>query len=107
MTDDALFAEFIIAQMEDDNVDCVFAAVTPHVDNLQTADDECENEGSIGRRIIDIYNKYDKPMVVSVNAGQQFYKFVRMMEEAGVPVFKDIRSATSELERIVKYRLEK
>jgi acyl-CoA synthetase (NDP forming) len=46
-------------------------------------------------------------MVVTVNAGQQFDKFVRVMEDAGVPVFKDIRSATRELERFVKYRLEK
>ena len=107
MTDDELFAKFIIAQMEDENVDCVFAAVIPHVDNLQTTDDVCENSGAIAMRIIDIFNKYDKPMVVSVNAGQQFDKFVRVMEEAGVPVFKDVRSATRELERIVKYRMEK
>ena len=107
MTDDELFAKFIIAQLEDDNVDCVFAAVIPHVDNLQTTDDVCESKGAIAMRIIDIFNKYDKPMVVSVNAGSQFDKFVRVMEQAGVPVFKDIRSATRELERIVKYRLEK
>lgn len=107
MTDDALFAEFITALMEDDNVDCVFTAVIPHVDNLLTTDDECEMPESLAMRIIDIFNKYDKPMVVSVNAGHQFNKFVRVMEEAGVPVFKDIRSATRELERIAKYRLEK
>ena len=107
MTDDELFAKFITAQMEDDNVDCVFAAVIPHVDNLNTTDDVCENPGAIAMRIIDIFNKYDKPMVVSVNAGQQFNKFVSVMEDAGVPVFKDIRSATRELERFVKYRMEK
>ncbi|MBT3318789.1 MAG: hypothetical protein HN948_10135 [Clostridia bacterium] len=105
MSDDKLFGEYIIALMEDENVDCVFTAIIPHVDNLLTADDQCENPGAIAMRIIDIFAKYDKPMVVSVNAGQQFDKFVRVMEQAGVPVFKDIRSATRELERIVKYRL--
>lgn len=107
MTNDKLFGEFLIALMEDDNVDCVFTAIIPHVDNLLTADDQCEKDGAIAMRIIDIFAKYDKPMVVSVNAGQQFDKFVRVMERAGVPVFKDIRSATRELERVVKYRLGK
>jgi len=107
MTDDALFEQFLIALMEDDNVDCVFAAVIPHVENLLTTDDVCERPGSIAMRIINVFRKYEKPMVVSVNAGQQFDKFVRVMEEAGVPVFKDIRSATRELERFVKYRMEK
>ena len=107
MTDDELFAQFIIAQLEDESVDCVFAAIIPHVDNLQTTDDVCEKKGAIAMRIIEIFNKYDKPMVVSVNAGSQFDKFVRVMEQAGVPVFKDIRSATRELERIVRYIMEK
>ncbi len=107
MTDDALFEQFLIALMEDDNVDCVFTAIVPHIENLMTTDDICERPEAIAMRIINVFNKYDKPMVVSVNAGQQFNKFVRIMEEAGVPVFKDIRSATRELERFVKYRMEK
>jgi 3-hydroxypropionyl-CoA synthetase (ADP-forming) len=107
MTDDALFGEFLVALMEDENVDCVFTAVIPHVENLMTTDDVCERQESIAMRIVDVFHRYDKPMLVSVNAGQQFDKFVRVMEEAGVPVFKDIRSATRELERFVKYRLEK
>jgi 3-hydroxypropionyl-CoA synthetase (ADP-forming) len=107
MTDDALFEQFLIALMEDKNVDCVFTAIIPHIENLMTTDDVCENPEAIAMRIINVFNKYDKPMVVSVNAGQQFNKFVRIMEEAGVPVFKDIRSATRELERFVRYRMEK
>jgi len=106
MTDDEGFAQFITALMEDENVDCVFTAIIPHVENLMTTDDVCEQKGSLAMRLIDIYNKYDKPMVVSVNAGQQFDRFVQVLEEAGLPVFKDIRSATRELERITAYRLE-
>ncbi|MHB1314378.1 MAG: acetate--CoA ligase family protein [Christensenellales bacterium] len=107
MTDDALFEKFLVAMMEDENVDCVFTAVIPHIETLMTTDDVCDRPEAIAMRIINIFKKYDKPMVVSVNAGQQFDKFVRIMEEAGVPVFKDIRSATRELERFVKYRMEK
>lgn len=106
MTDDALFEQFLVALMEDENVDCVFAAIIPHVENLMSTDEVCERPESIANRIINVFNKYDKPMVVTVNAGQQFNKFVHVIEEAGVPVFKDIRSATRELERIVKYRTE-
>lgn len=107
MTDDRLFEQFVVALMEDENVDCVFTAIVPHIENLMTTDDVCDRPEAIAARIINIFNKYDKPMVVSVNAGQQFNKFVRIIEEAGVPVFKDIRSATRELERFVCYRLEK
>ncbi len=107
MTDDELFEQFVVALMEDENVDCVFTAIVPHIENLMTTDDVCDRPEAIAARIINIFNKYDKPMVVSVNAGQQFNKFVRIIEEAGVPVFKDIRSATRELERFVCYRLEK
>ncbi len=107
MTNDALFAQFLTAVMEDSNVDCVFVAVIPHAESLMTTDDVCDKPGAIANQIINIFKKYDKPMVVTVNAGQQFDKFVRVMEDAGVPVFKDIRSATWELERFVKYRLEK
>lgn len=107
MTDDALFEQFLIALMEDENVDCVFTAIVPHIENLMTTDDICDKPEAIASRIINVFNKYDKPMAVSVNAGQQFNKFVRIIEEAGVPVFKDIRSATRELERFVRYRMEK
>lgn len=107
MTDDALFEQFLIALMEDENVDCVFTAIVPHIENLMTTDDVYDRPEAIASRIINVFNKYDKPMVVSVNAGQQFDKFVRFIEEAGVPVFKDIRSATRELDRLIKFRLEK
>jgi acyl-CoA synthetase (NDP forming) len=107
MTNDALFEQFLIALMEDENVDCVFTAIVPHIENLMTTDDICDKPEAIAMRIINVFNKYDKPMVVSVNAGQQFDKFVRIIEEAGVPVFKDIRSATRELDRFIRYRLEK
>jgi acyl-CoA synthetase (NDP forming) len=107
MTNDAMFEQFLVALMEDENVDCVFTAIIPHVENLLTTDEVCGNPEAIASRIIRIFNTYDKPLVVTVNAGPQFSKFVRVMEQAGVPVFKDIRSATRELERFVRYKLEK
>ena len=107
MTEDKLFGDFLETVMQDNNVDCVFASIIPHTDSLMTTEDVCGRPDAVAQRIIDAFHKYDKPMVVSVNAGQQFNKFVRVMEEAGVPVFKDIRSATLELERFVRYRMEK
>ena len=107
MMEDTVFGEFITTVLEDENVDCVFVAVIPHTGSLMTTDDTCELPDSITMQIIRAFHKYDKPMVVTVNAGQQFNKFVRVLEEAGVPVFKDIRSAIRELERFVAYRLKK
>lgn len=107
MTSDALFAEFVKTLLEDDNVDCIFVAVVPHIENLMTTDEVCTLPGAIAMRLIELFRSYDKPMVVSVNAGKQFNTFVRVLEEAGLPVFADIRSATNTLERFIRYRMEK
>jgi 3-hydroxypropionyl-CoA synthetase (ADP-forming) len=107
MTDDAQFEGFVRAMMEDPGVDCLAVAVVPHIENLMTTDDVCTDPDAIAMRLIRVFREYDKPMVVSVNAGKQFSKFVRVMQEAGLPVFTDIRAAILAMERMVRFRLEK
>ena len=47
---------------------------------------------------------YGKPMVVSVNAGRYYAEFVSVLEEGGLPVYADIRSAIASLDTFVSYR---
>jgi hypothetical protein len=44
-------------------------------------------------------------MVVSVNAGRYYADFVALLEEGGLPVYADIRSAIASLDTFVSYRL--
>ena len=42
-------------------------------------------------------------MVVSVNAGRHYADFVAALEEGGLPVYPDIRSAITSLDTFVSY----
>jgi hypothetical protein len=42
-----------------------------------------------------------------VNAGRYYQDFVAALEEGGLPVFSDIRSAITSLDTFVSYNLKK
>ena len=103
MTDDALYAKFIEAVIRDPGVDCLFVAIVPHVENLKTTESECLDADAIAPLLVDIASRYGKPIAVSVNAGQYYQRMVQHIEESGLPVFGDIRSAIRSLDRFVEY----
>jgi len=107
MTDDLLFKDFIEAALQDDAVDCVFVGIVPHVDNIKATPSTCNDEDSLANQIVNLYKKYDKPLVVSVNGGEYYSHFVDVIEKAGIPVYQDIRSAVRSLERFVRYHINK
>ncbi|HEX2954613.1 MAG TPA: hypothetical protein VHR47_11615, partial [Bacillota bacterium] len=47
--------------------------------------------------------RYSKPMVISVNAGRYYQDFVALLEEGGLPVYSDIRSAIGALDTFVSF----
>jgi acyl-CoA synthetase (NDP forming) len=49
--------------------------------------------------------QHKKPMVVSVSAGRHYADFVSVLEEGGLPVYGDIRSAIASLDTFVSHRL--
>ncbi len=107
MTDDRMFAEFVDAVLADDGVDCVFVAIVPHVENVTTTDESCRKPEAIASRLIEISKKHGKPLVVSINSGNHYQGLVSYLEENGLPVFPDIRSAISALDRFVFYHVVK
>ena len=106
MTGDKMYGEFIEAFLEDDNVDGIFISVLPHVENIKSTPETCHHKDSLANIIIDIFNKTDKPLVVSVNAGEFYKEFVEIMEKAGVPVFSNIRSAVNSLDIFIDWHLQ-
>jgi len=101
MADDAMYAQFVEAVIEDEGVDCVFVAVVPHAVSLKTVPETCRDPDGLASLLIDISRRQSKPMVVSVNAGRHYADFVATMEEGGLAVYPDIRSAITSLDTFV------
>jgi acyl-CoA synthetase (NDP forming) len=107
MTDDVLFGKIVDAVLGDPGTDCAFVAVVPHVETLKTTDDVCRDQDALAQRLIAAAARHDKPVVVSVNSGSHYQGFVRALEEGGLPVFPDIRSAMKALETYCAYETRK
>lgn len=105
MTDDVMYRDFVEAALQDDAVDCVFVGVVPHVDNIKSTPSLCHDEDSLANLLVDLFKKYDKPIIVSVNAGEYYSEFVDIMEKAGIPVYADVRAAVRSLDKYVKYHI--
>ncbi len=107
MTDDVLFAAIVETVLSDPGVDCAFVAVVPHVETLKTTDDVCAASDALGPLLVRAASRLAKPVVVSVNSGNRYQGFVRVLEEGGLPVFPDIRSAMRALETFCTHRLRR
>jgi 3-hydroxypropionyl-CoA synthetase (ADP-forming) len=91
--------------LQDENVDCVFVAVVPHAVSLKTIPETCHQPDGLANLLVNLSKKYNKPMVISVNAGRYYQDFVSIMEHNGLPVYADIRSAIKSLDRFVSYHI--
>jgi 3-hydroxypropionyl-CoA synthetase (ADP-forming) len=107
MADDRMYVEFVEAVIRDPGVDCVFVAVVPHAVSLKTDPDTCYDPDGLASLLLDLAGKHAKPMVVSVNAGRYYANFVALLEDGGLPVYADIRSAIASLDTFVAYHLGK
>jgi acyl-CoA synthetase (NDP forming) len=116
------FIGSIEAMMEDDNVDCVVVSPvspTPALENMTYIDEKGEygeagkviedinRETSLPKMLIDVFHKYDKPMVVCVDSGELFDPEVAMMKTEGLPVYRKIDRATRAMSAFVSYHLNK
>lgn len=106
MADDRMYADFVEAVLQDENVDCVFVAIVPHANSLKTTPDTCRDSDSLANLLVGLGKRYSKPMVVSVNAGRYYQDFVSIMETNGLPVFNDIRSSIKSLDAFVSYHVK-
>jgi acyl-CoA synthetase (NDP forming) len=103
MTDDVGYAAYIDAVLSDPGVDCMFVAIVPHVESLKTVADNYLDEDALAPLLVKTSKRHQKPIVVSVNAGKHFSPLVQYLEENGLPVYGDIRSAIRSLDAFVEY----
>jgi 3-hydroxypropionyl-CoA synthetase (ADP-forming) len=101
MADDAMYARYVEAVIEDEGVDCLFVAVVPHAVTLKTVPETCRDPDGLAGLLVGIARRHAKPIVVSVNAGRHYADFVAVLEEGGLPVYPDIRSAITSLDTFV------
>jgi acyl-CoA synthetase (NDP forming) len=107
MADDKTYAQFVEAVIADEGVDCVFVAVVPHAVTLKTVPESCRDPDALASLLVDISRRHSKPIVISVNAGRHYADFVAALEEGGLPVYPDIRSAITSLDSFVSYCMDR
>ncbi len=103
MTGDVGYAKFIEAVLRDENVDCMFVAVVPHIENLKTLESDYLDADAVIPLIVDVAKRYDKPIVVSVNSGNHYQHIVAHLESNGLPVYGNIHAAIRSLDAFVEY----
>jgi len=107
MTDDVQFAGYIEALISDDNVDCLFVAVVPHIENLKTLENDYLDPDALPVLLAEIARKTTKPIVVSVNSGNHYQHLIAYLEEQGLPVYANIPAAIRSLDAYVRYWMER
>jgi acyl-CoA synthetase (NDP forming) len=103
MANDMMYAKYIEAVLKDPGVDCMFVAIVPHIDNLKSLQRNYLDEDALAPLLVSVSKRYNKPITVSVNAGQHYQYIVQHLEENGLPVYGDIRSAVCSLNAFVEY----
>jgi len=103
------YGRAVAAVIDDPGVDCVLVssvAATPSLNNLAASPDhgeDIEREDSYPRIMIRLFATTGKPVVFSINEGRIYDPAAKMMEEAGLPVFRKIDRATRALGRFVRH----
>jgi len=106
MTDDVMYGDFIEALLKDEQVDCLMVSAVPHVNSLKAAPENCHDDDSLANILCRLNQKYKKPIVVSINAGDYYDAFVRIMSKAGIPVFDNVKTAARVLDVVTHWHLK-
>ena len=105
MANDQLFTDYVETVLQDDMVDCVFVSIVPHSNALKSGPDKARDQDGMANLLVELGRKYQKPLVVSVNGARHYDAFVAVMEEGGLPVYRNPRAAIQALETFVAYHL--
>ncbi|NLL48886.1 MAG: hypothetical protein GX249_09900, partial [Firmicutes bacterium] len=105
MANDQLFTDYVETVLQDDNVDCVFVSIVPHSNALKTGPSTARDPDGMASLLVGLSKKYQKPLVVSVNGARYYDEFVKVMDEGGLPVYRNPRAGVQALETFVDYHL--
>ena len=110
-TGDQAFVEAAQAVLADPGVHVGVVGCVPLTPALQTLqrghapDDDVEDPSGVTAGLAALWRDTDKPWVVAVDGGPRYDAMVRLLEEAGIPVFRRADRATALLARYVQARL--
>lgn len=105
MANDQLYTDYVETVLQDANVDCVLVSIVPHSNALKSDPHNAEDFDGMSSLLVNLGKKYDKPLVVSVNGARYYDQFVAVMEEGGLPVYRNPREAMAALDAFVSYHL--
>ncbi len=105
MADDRLFSDYVETVLQDDNVDCVLASIVPHSNALKSGPGNAQDADGLATLLVELGRKHHKPLVISVNGARHYDAFVAVLEEGGLPVYRNPRAAIHALESFVSYHL--
>lgn len=115
------FVNAVEVLLQDENIDCVIVSPvspTPALENMTYKDEKGEygekgriiedinHETSLPKRLIKVFEKYDKPMIVCVDSGKLYDPEVEMLKKAGLPCFRKIDRATRAMSIFVNYKIK-
>ncbi len=105
MANDKMYADFVEALLLDDSVDMVLVAIVPYTSALRCLKENCRDEEGLAHLLAQLSRKYDKPFAVSVNGGAKYLEFVSVLEESGMPVYRNVFSAFQSMQKFVSYHM--
>ncbi|HPQ38739.1 MAG TPA: acetate--CoA ligase family protein [bacterium] len=111
MGTDAAHEGTIRAQLDDPNVDCYLAATVPLSPAQQTlpagifGKEDITHPDSYPNRLIRIFKDTSKPMIVCIDSGALYDPMVKMMEHAGLVVFRTADLAVRLLSKYLNSKL--
>ena len=110
--DDQAFCETAEAILEDEGVDALVISpvpMTPAMNTLPAGPGHREDlfkEGATVPRLIDLFRRTDKPVVVNIDVGRLYDPMADELEKAGVPVFRRCDDAVIFLRKFISGRRE-
>ena len=111
VADDAVFCECARAILEDPGVDGAVVSNVPMSPAQQTLkageghDEDLARPGAFAPRMAEIFRSAEKPVVVSIDAGELYTPLAEFLERAEVPVFRRSDEAVRFLRTYVGHKL--
>jgi acyl-CoA synthetase (NDP forming) len=111
VADDAAFAGCVEALLTDPGVDGAVVSPVPMTAALQTLvpsaahGEDITSPQSVGRRLVEIIGRTDKPVVVNIDAGSLYDPLAEMLSGSGVPVFRRSDEALRFLAKYIRMGL--
>ncbi|PIZ50750.1 hypothetical protein COY27_06060 [Candidatus Woesearchaeota archaeon CG_4_10_14_0_2_um_filter_33_13] len=113
--DDKMYDDICRPLLEDDNVDGLIIGLTPNTTKMQTItlpelllpdgrSHDIRADDAFGPIVAKLARDYNKPFVVSIDGGSEYDPLRQLLQNEGIPVFKNDDKAAIMLGHYLNYR---